>query len=178
MVLSLLHLLAASLQLLLYQHKDLWHPEHLSSDIRELIAAEQRISEVETKLAEGQAGAEGAACPSSTTSLLGAAGCNSPHSKASSDLGEQSSIKKADKVVRSPAPKQLALNIQWALQIVRERQQANSQSNRAQYKVQRLKKAAAEHLAKLKAWAASDDAVLANEANKQLEQLANHTGAG
>ena len=186
----------------LYQHKDLWHPEHISSDIRELIAAEQRISDLETQLAEGQASAEDAACPSSATSLLGAAGCNSPcskvssdsstaktglegrlgcnspHSKASSDLGGRNSIKKANEVVRSPAPKQLALNIQWALQIVRERQQANSQANRAQYKAQRLKKAAAEHLAKLKAWAASGDAVLANEANRQLEQLAKPTGVG
>ena len=183
----------------LYKHKDLWHPDHLSSNIRELIVAERKVAELTVKEAERLTSAEGAASLSSATSLLEGVGCNEPHSRASSDLdstktglerrpgcnephsrASSDSDKQNDvgQVVRSPVPKQLSLNIQWALQIVREKQQANSAANRAQYKAQKLKQAAAEHLAKLKAWAASGDPVLEAEAKMQLERLANPTGAG
>ena len=175
----------------LYKHRDLWHPDHLSKQLRELIAAEQKFAELEEALepssAVGADGSEGA------TNLLGQVGENEPHSRASSGQrglktalerrpGENEPHSRAssgseapnstDEVVRSPVPRQLALNIQWALQLVREKQQANSEANRAHYKAQKLKQAAAEHLAKLKAWAASGDPVLVKEANQQLERLA------
>ena len=178
----------------LYRHKDLWHPKHLDKRIRELIDAEKKLAELnQDQNVEAEASsAEGADASTKARNLLGAHERNSPNDKGASDPSEaktglnerpaRNSIQNrassdsdlsnsASEVVRSPAPKQLALNIQWALQLVRERQQANSQASRAHYRAQKLKQAAAEHLAKLKAWAASGDPVLVNEANVQLERL-------
>lgn len=180
----------------LYKHKDLWHPDYIGASIREVIAAEQKIAELDTDLEnlEREASAEGAASLSEPTNLLEATGRNEPNGNASSDAdgakiaqkersgrnepnGNASSdadeLNNAEKIVRSPIPKQLALNIRRTLQAIREKQQANSQENRARYKAQKKKEAAAAHLAKLKEWAVSGDPVLEGEANMQLKRLAN-----
>ena len=172
----------------LYKYTDLWHPEHLSKAQQQLIDKAKALH-----LREGATCAEGAAAPSGDTSLLEPTARNERSSRASSASdapkseangaiarnersSKASSAAEAEQrgqtIERTPPPKQLSLNIQWALQIARSKQRAQSDANQQQYQAEKRQRSQAEHVAKLQQWVDSGDPILAGEAQRQLSRLA------
>ena len=176
----------------MYRNRDLWHPDHISEQQRQLVAFEPTLHSQKES-----ASAVGAADSQSGTSLLGATGCNSPDGRASSDSDGLESEQKqvtgcnepygaASKPVeaeeseqpieRTPPPEQLSLNIQWALQVARSKHRAQVEANKQKYRQERGQKSQAEYTAQLQQWAASGDPVLVAEAERVLSKMARASG--
>ena len=140
--------------------------------------------------------AVGAAASEEVTSLLGSTARNEPCSSGSSaPVCEENRQKcetarnlpsvwalrvieaqEAEAVERTPAPKQLALNIQWALQVVQRNQQAQIEANQQQYQQQQQQRRQTEYEARLRQWVDSGDPVLVAEAQRVLSRLASSAG--
>ena len=169
----------------LYINRDLWHPQY--------IGKQQRLAlEIKTEAAC----AVGAAASEKVTSLLGSTARNKPYDRGSSDSvchendqkyetarnlpsdGALSVVEAAAESVveRSPAPKQLALNIQWALEVVQRNQQAQIEAKQQQYQQQQQRQRRTEYEARLRQWVDSGDPVLVAEAQQILSRLASSAG--
>ena len=181
----------------LYKNKDLWHPDHISEQQQQLVKAAIDISPLH--LEEEAACARGAAASKKGTSLLGATACNVPSGKASSSSnnpeseqkqstacnmpsGKASSPVEAEQsdleVERTPPPKQLALNIQWALQVARSKQREQVEANQQQHRQNKRRRAQAEYVAQVREWIDSGDPVLVAEAERILEKMGQAARSG
>ena len=175
----------------LYNHKDLWHPAH--------IAEQQQGMENSPSMPEklfctrdGNPCAGGAKLPSARTSLLARPGCNTADSNAfslrpeviqstnqqvgrntaDSKTSEQNNATQGHSVTeRTAPPKQLALNIQWALQVAKANQQERADQNRQRYERQQHLRSTETHRAQLRVWMDSGDAILVAEAEQQIRRL-------
>ncbi|MGB3790169.1 MAG: hypothetical protein WA949_19325 [Phormidesmis sp.] len=174
----------------LYKNRDLWHPVYISEQQKQLIANLPRTPDLQ--LREGAASAVGASAPSNAPSLLGPIGCKTPDDAAlSGSTGVESGLNQAagcktpddkalspvevasssQEIERTPPPEQLVLNIQGALQLLREKQQAQAEMNQQQYREQKRQRARAERIARLQAWLDSGDPILVAEARHQLQRI-------
>ena len=174
----------------LYKNRDLWHPVYISEQQKQLIANLPRTPDLQ--LREGAASAVGASAPSNAPSLLGPTGCKTPDDAAlSGSTGVESGLNQAagcktpddkalspvevasssQEIERTPPPEQLVLNIQGALQLLREKQQAQAEMNQQQYREQKRQRARAERIARLQAWLDSGDPILVAEARHQLQRI-------
>lgn len=174
----------------LYKNRDLWHPDYVSEQLQQL------VKEQEEKLLQKRARAAtptALAALEKNTSLLAPTACNVPINTALSASDSAESVQKkvtacnvpadaalslteteqtAEVVEHMPPPEQLSLNIQWALQIVRAKQQAQAEANQQQYRAHKRQRLAAAHLAQLQQWQDSGDPILIAEAERQLACLA------
>ena len=181
----------------LYKNKDLWHPDHINEQQRQLVKVATDIFSASVK--EEATCAGGAAASKKVTSLLEAAACNVPSDKASSSSNNAESVQKqanacnvpSDKasspieaeqsqseVERTPPPKQLALNIQWALQVARSKQREQVEANQQQYRQNKRQRSQAEYVAQVREWIDSGDPVLVAEAERILEKMGQAAGSG
>ena len=181
----------------LYNHKDLWHPVFIATQQQR--PAEPPPDPPILHEREAKASAGGATLASSPTSLLGAVGRNKPDDKAFSDqaglvnsvemeAGRNTPPAKASELFegaqrpieaeRTAPPKQLALNIQWALQVVKANQQAQAEENRQRRSQAQQRRSQDEYRAELKAWVESGDPILEAEAERQLDRMARASGSG
>ena len=71
-----------------------------------------------------------------------------------------------------PPPKQLSLNVQWALQVAMSKQREATEKNQQQYRQDKQQRAQAQHVAKLHEWMDSGDPVLSAEAERILMKMA------
>ena len=175
----------------LYKNRDLWHPKYISKQQQALVEIPPGPPILHSK--EASASAVGAADASKSTSLLGAAGCKRPNDNGSSDSVDAKSeslsqagcnkpsdavsraieaAKSTQQVERSAPPKQLSLNIQWAIQIARSKHREQVEANKRHYRAAERQRRQAAHIAKLRQWADSDDPILASEARRQLSRSA------
>ena len=175
----------------LYKNSDLWHPVHISEAQKALIETPPHPPVLYVRA--GTACTEGAAVPAKGTSLLGAADCNEPNDNGSSDSVTKESaqllaagcnepndaasshseaIESTQQVERTAPPKQLSLNIQWALKVASANRAAQAEANRQRYERTQQKQSVAEHRAQLQQWADSGDPILVAEADRQLRRLA------
>ena len=173
----------------LYNHKDLWHPVFITEQQR---LVENPPGPPILHEREAKAGARGAALASSPTSLLGTVGRNKPDDKGFSDqvglinraeteAGRNTPSDKASelfegeprpiKTERTAPPEQLALNIQWALQVVKANQQAQAEENRKRQQQAQQRRSQDEYRAELQAWVESGDPILEAEARQQLSRM-------
>jgi hypothetical protein len=174
----------------LYKHRDLWHPVYTGEQQQQLSDHPPDPPLLHTREANACAG--GAALASSRTSLLEAAGCNSPEGNAFSGqidgleagktkagcntlpvkVSEPFEGDQTPLALESTAPsEQLALNIQAALEVARAEQQAKAAENRQQYQQAQQQRARDEHRARLLAWVDSGDPILEAEARRQLSRM-------
>ncbi|MGB3768521.1 MAG: hypothetical protein WA947_18335 [Phormidesmis sp.] len=171
----------------LYKNRDLWHPDFISE--RQKLALQVKTEAT---------CAVGAAASKKVTSLLGATARNEPSDNDHSDSISPESVskqaiarnepadaalrpsepeKETQVVERTPPPKQLALNIQWAIQVARSKQRAQVEKNQQQYRQDRRLRLQAEYIARLQRWADSGDPILVAEAQRQLGRLAESSDA-
>ena len=171
----------------LYKNRDLWHPDFISE--RQKLALQVKTEAT---------CAVGAAASKKVTSLLGAAARNEPTDNNYSDsispksdsnrviarnvpadaaLRPSEPENETQAVERTPPPKQLALNIQWAIQVARSKQRAQVEENQQQYRQDRRLRLQAEYIARLQRWADSGDPILVAEAQRQLGRLAESSDA-
>ena len=171
----------------LYKNQDLWHPGYIGEQQR--ATAETPPGPPILHSREASASAVGAADASKNTSLLGTAGCKRPSDNGSSVLVDAKSealsqagcnkpsdaasrvveaAKSAQQVERSAPPKQLSLNIQWAIQIARSKHREQAEANQRQQQEDKRLRSQAEHLAKLQMWIDSGDPILVAEAKRQM----------
>lgn len=181
----------------LYKNKDLWHPDHINEQQQQLLRAATDV--FSTSLKEEAACAGGAAASKKGTSLLGATACNVPFDKGSSSSNDLESERKQSAVCNVPSdkgsspietkqsesevertspPKQLALNIQWALQVARSKQQEQVEANQRQYRQNKRQRSQAEFVAQVHEWIGSGDPVLVAEAEQILEKMGRAAGSG
>ena len=174
----------------LYRNSDLWHPGHIKAAQLKLM---QTIAISLSPEEEEALCAVGAAASSKSTSLLWAIGGNTLSNNGSRlrtelengdscaiggnvpSVGVSSRIEVnsyvQEQVVSSPPPKQLVLEIQQALAQQQAQRMAATEQQQAAYRIQRQQQTQAEHVAKLREWAASDDPILIAEAKGQLVRL-------
>ena len=174
----------------LYKNRDLWHPVFISEQQQQVV---DTPPDPPLQIEEGAACAVGATAPSKGTSLLGAAGRNKPDGNSPSPQGEVDAVQKAvagrngpdgaasspieplegvQPVERTAPPKQLSLDIQWALQIAKSKHRAQVEANQQQYRQQKAERAQAEYVARLHQWRDSGDSVLVAEAERVLGRMA------
>ena len=179
----------------LYRNADLWHPIHINEQLRQIV--ERPLKPPVLQQREGATCAVGAAAPSDDTSLLGAAGCNKPSNKASSDRDDVKTGQKqatgcnkpsdaafspleaeqsSQPVERTQPPTQLSLNIQWALQVASSKHRAQVEANRQQYLKDKQRRSQAEYVAQMNEWIDSGDPILGAEARRQLDRMAQTSG--
>ena len=170
----------------LYKNKDLWHPKHISEEQKQALLVKTEA-----------ACAVGASASEEGTSLLGPTVRNEPTDNGSSDSlspeNEQKQVsarneptdaalspveasKEVQTVERSHPPEQLALNIQWALQVARSKQRSQTQENQQRYRQEKRQRSQAEYVAELQQWMDSGDPILMAEARQQLGRLAASAG--
>ena len=175
----------------LYKNQDLWHPTYISNTQKALMESPPHPPDLH--LREGATCAVGAEAPSKDTSLLGAADRNKPNGKDSSDsdcekrtslpeagrnrpadaaFSLSETVERAQQVERTAPPKQLSLNIQWALQIARSKHREQVEVNKQQYRQERGQQSQAEYQAQLQDWMDSGDPVLIAEAKRVLDRMA------
>lgn len=178
----------------LYKNQDLWHPVYIS-DVQKALA-ETPPHPPDLHLREEATCAVGAKAPPKSTSLLGATGRNTPNDSGSSQsidgkseqlpavgrnapydaaFSPSEEVEGAQQVERTAPPKQLSLNIQWALQIARSRHREQVEVNKQQYKQERGQRSQAEYEAQLQQWIDSGDPVLGAEAGRILRKIARST---
>ncbi|MEM9947125.1 MAG: hypothetical protein AAF810_13790 [Cyanobacteria bacterium P01_D01_bin.36] len=179
----------------LYKNQDLWHPNYIS-DIQKAFV-ETPLHPPVLHLREEATCAVGAEASSKDTSLLGAAGCNEPNGKGSSDSVDEKSeqlpatgcntpddaalspveaVESTQPMERAAPPKQLSLNIQWALQIARSKHREQVAANKRQYRLERGQQSHAQYQAQLQDWMDSGDPVLVAEAKRVLGRMARASG--
>ncbi|MFK8185350.1 MAG: hypothetical protein AB8B99_18400 [Phormidesmis sp.] len=173
----------------LYKNRDLWHPVFINEQQQALIQLPPNPPVLHKR--DGSACAEGATDPSKRTSLLVAAGRNKPNDKGlrvaqegkiepfdgigrnkpdSTACSVSEEGERVDLPKRSTPPEQLALNIQWALQIARSKHREQVRVNQQQYRTERGIKAKAEFDEQLQEWLSSGDPVLETEAERILQR--------
>ena len=174
----------------LYNHKDLWHPVFITEQQQRPVENPPDPPILHEREAKASAG--GATLASSPTSLLGAVGRNRPSDRDFSDptglinsvgmeAGRNTPPAKASELFegaqrpieakRTAPPEQLALNIQWALQVVKANQQAQAEENRQRQQQAQQRRSQDEYRAELKAWVESGDPILEAEARRQLSRM-------
>ena len=170
----------------LYKNKDLWHPNYISEEQEQALLVKTEA-----------ACAGGAAASEEGTSLLHPTVRNKPDDNGSSDsvllesdqkqvsarnlpsdaaLSPVEATQETQAIERTPPPEQLALNIQWALQVARSKQRAQSEENQQLYRQEKRRRSQAEYVARLQQWVDSGDPILMAEARQQLARLAASTG--
>ena len=175
----------------LYNHQDLWHPDFMRLAL-DFAPVEIPPNPPVLQTEGGNDGALGASIPPSRTSLLGSIGWNTPQEKAfsASDKGEKGADSGAgwntpdsegerqqnlgdltSSPPRTAPPRQLVLDIQQALMVAREAQQAQRETQHQHQQLGRQKRATDEHLARLQDWVDSGDPILRDEALRQLSKL-------
>ena len=161
------------------------------------MTASVKIGISDLQLGEGSACAVGASDPSGDTSLLDQDARNIPTDKTSSDPVNDKTMSKqviarnvpsdgalspiegeqgSQEVEGVPPPKQLSLNIQWALQVAMSKQREATEKNQQQYRQDKRRRSRAEYVAKLHEWMDSGDPILMAEARQQLARLAASAG--
>ena len=175
----------------LYKNSDLWHPVYISEAQKALIKSPLRPPILQIRA--GSACTKGAADPAKNTSLLGVVGCNEPSSNGSNDsdadeneqiastgcnepadeaFSPSETIESAQKVERTAPPKQLSLNIQWALKVASANRAAQADAERRRYERMQQQQSRTKYRAQLQQWADSGDPILVAEATRQLGRLA------